>query len=58
MTDAERDAERRRLDAEDEKMVDDELRKYSAEGVIRDGSPEMEDFDILRYWQVRDCQIP
>jgi hypothetical protein len=56
-TEAEREAEKQRLDAEDERIVDDEICRYCAAGVIRDGSPEMEDFDILRYWQVRGSAI-
>lgn len=52
MTEAEKEAEKRRLDAEDERIVDDEIHRYRAAGVINDNSPEMEDFDLLRYWQV------
>jgi hypothetical protein len=53
-TEAEREAESRRLDAEDVRAVEDEICKYEAPGIIRDDSVEMEDFDILRYWQVHN----
>ena len=54
MTEAEKEAESRRLDAEDVRAVEDEICKYTAAGIIRDDSVEMDDFDILRYWQVRN----
>jgi hypothetical protein len=54
ITEAEREAESRRLHAEDVRVVEDEICKYSAAGIIRDDSVEMEDFDILRYWQVHN----
>lgn len=57
MTEAEKEVERQRLEVEDLRAVEDELRRYIAAGVIRDDSVEVEDFDILRYWQVRDCDI-
>jgi hypothetical protein len=57
MTESEKEAERQRLEVEDERLVDDEIRRYSAAGIIRDDSVEMEDFDILRYWQVRNHGI-
>jgi hypothetical protein len=39
--------------AEDEAIVDEEMRKYGVDGIIKLGSPEAVDFDLLCYWQVR-----
>jgi hypothetical protein len=51
-TEAEIEAKKQWLDAEVVRAIDDEIQKYHAAGVIHDDSPEMEDFDILCYWQV------
>ena len=37
---------------EDEEAVDAEMRKYEVDGVIDDDHPEIEHFDLLRFWQV------
>lgn len=42
----------RRAAAEDERIVDAELKLYEAEGIVEESSPEFEDFDLLRYWDV------
>jgi hypothetical protein len=47
----------RRLQEEDKKAVEDEIAKWEKDGVIRDDDPEMEDFDLLRFWQVRKLTI-
>jgi hypothetical protein len=42
-------AERRSVEL-DELAVDDELRQYEAAGIL--AGNELDDFDILQYWQV------
>jgi hypothetical protein len=41
-----------RAQREDEAAVEAELRRYIDDGILGDDSPELEDFDILRWWQV------
>ena len=53
MTEAEKEEAERLAVVEDEKIVDGELQRYEADGIIDDDHPESDDFDILRYWQVR-----
>ncbi|KAJ6599791.1 hypothetical protein DFH09DRAFT_1070504 [Mycena vulgaris] len=40
--------------AEDERIVDEELGQYEAEQIIDESSPEFEDLDLLRYWEIVD----
>jgi hypothetical protein len=37
---------------EDEHIVDGELARYEADGIMDESSPEFEDLDLLRYWEV------
>jgi hypothetical protein len=37
----------------DERIIDQELSSYEADGVIDENHPEFDDFGILHYWQVR-----
>jgi hypothetical protein len=52
-TEAEKEEAERRAVIEDEGIVDRELMNYETDGVIDENHSEFEDFDILRYWQVR-----
>jgi hypothetical protein len=52
-TEAEKEEAKRRAVIEDEGIVDRELMNYETDGVIDENHSEFEDFDILRYWQVR-----
>ncbi|KAJ2926565.1 hypothetical protein H1R20_g10525, partial [Candolleomyces eurysporus] len=44
-----------RLLEEDKKAVEDEIAKWEKDGIIKDNDPEMEDFDLLRFWQQSNC---
>lgn len=48
LTEAEHEAE---ILAEDEAIVDDKIRKYGADGIIKLSSLEVVDFNLLCYWQ-------
>jgi hypothetical protein len=37
---------------EDQRVVEEELGQYEAEGILNDQNPEYAEFDLLRYWQV------
>ena len=37
---------------EDKKVVEAEILAYEMEGIMDDDHPDIEDFDLLRYWQV------
>jgi hypothetical protein len=52
-TEAEKEEAERRAVIEDDGIVDRELMNYETDGVIDENHSEFEDFDILRYWQVR-----
>jgi hypothetical protein len=53
MTEAEKEEAEHLAVIEDEKIVDHELQRYEADGIINDNHPGSNDFDILYYWQVR-----
>ncbi|KAJ2918846.1 hypothetical protein MD484_g1605, partial [Candolleomyces efflorescens] len=48
----------RRLLEEDKKAVEEEIIKWEKDGVIRDDDPEMEHFDLLRFWQSNQTVYP
>jgi hypothetical protein len=52
-TEAEKEEAERRAVIEDDGIVDWELMNYETDGVIDKNHSEFEDFNILRYWQVR-----
>ena len=56
-TEAEKEEVERHAVIEDERIVDRELTNYEMDGVIDKNHPEFDDFDILRYWQVRPPTI-
>lgn len=53
LTDAEKEEIESRAVAEDERIVDRELACYENDGIIDEDHAEFQDFDLLRYWQVR-----
>ncbi|KAJ7482848.1 ribonuclease H-like domain-containing protein [Mycena galericulata] len=65
LTEAEKEEAARIADLEDRRLTGEELEQYEAEGVIAEGHPEFEDFDLLRYWECRlrlflakGCSLP
>lgn len=52
LSDAEKAEAERLAEIEDQRVVEEELTQYEAEGLMDDRNPEFADFDLLRYWQV------
>lgn len=48
-----RDDLERRARLENERTVDRELARYEDEGIVDETHPDGNDFDLVRYWQVR-----
>ncbi|KAF5332789.1 hypothetical protein D9611_005171 [Ephemerocybe angulata] len=43
---------------DDRKAAEDELKRWDEKGRMKDDDPEMEDFDILRFWQKNRSEFP
>jgi hypothetical protein len=56
-TEAKKEEVKQHAVIEDERIVDRELMNYEMDGVIDENHLEFDDFDILRYWQVRPLTI-
>jgi hypothetical protein len=52
ITEAEKEDAERRACVEDEQIVDAELGRYEADGIVDEEHPDGQDFDLLRFWQV------
>jgi hypothetical protein len=52
LTEQEKAEAERRVVAEDERIVDEELRLYEAKGNFNERNSEFEDFDLHQYWDV------
>ncbi|KAF7330238.1 putative AC transposase [Mycena venus] len=56
-TEQERAEAERRAVAEDERIVDEELNLWEAEGRLDESDPEFADFDLLRHWEARQFRL-
>ncbi|KAJ7625217.1 hypothetical protein B0H17DRAFT_1218798 [Mycena rosella] len=57
-SEAEKAEAERRAVLEDGRLVDEELQRYEAEGIMDEDNPEFADFGLLRYWQRREFTFP